>query len=190
MISSPQSTTSQNSSVQTSRTGNVVSEVSWGVQDSPLCLPSIYVKVTHPAVCEPLLGHRISGWWSRKCLQEVQIWCTCFPSHSAKSCIQSCNQYHLQMRNEQTLTMENVIHQSSKLKSNKIRLNADERVGKRNEKKSNHDYELILSLFIIFGMYLWGYGYTYSAIFTWISLRFVWSNAHNCNAIQTPELTV
>lgn len=36
------------------------------------------------------------------------------------------------MRNEQVLTMEKVIHQSSKLKSNKIKLNAEKRVGKGN----------------------------------------------------------
>lgn len=152
---------------------------------------SVYFRVTHPAVCTPLLGHKISGWWSSKCLQEdVWIPCTCFPSHSTKSYIESCNRYHLQMRNEQALTMEKVIHQSSKWKSNKIKLNADERVGKRNEKKGRHGYELILSLFTIFGMYLWGYGYTYSAKSAWISLRFVWSNTGNCNAIWTPELPV
>lgn len=39
------------------------------------------------------------------------------------------------MRNEQAPTTEKVIHQSSKLKPNKIKLDADERVGLRNEKK-------------------------------------------------------
>lgn len=58
------------------------------------------------------------------------------------------------MRNEQALTTEKVIHRSSKLKSNKIKLNADERVGKRNEEKSRRGYELIVSLFTIFGTYL------------------------------------
>lgn len=46
------------------------------------------------------------------------------------------------MRNEQALTTEKVIHQSSKLKPNKIKLDADERLGLRSLKEKN---EQILS---------------------------------------------
>lgn len=106
--------------------------VSWGVQKGPLWLPSVYVGVTHPAVCEPVLGHKYLGGGLARFQEEIWILCTCFPSHSTKSYIQSCDQCQLRMRNEQVLTMEKVIHQSSKLKSNKIKLNAEERVGKGN----------------------------------------------------------
>lgn len=52
--------------------------------------------------------------------------------------------------------VEKVIHQSSKLKSNKIKWNASERVGMRNDEKKKKAcmYELLLPLFTIFGMHL------------------------------------
>lgn len=104
-------------------------------------------------------------WWATRHLDGglenvcKKFKCCAYASqHSTKSYVQSCNQHHLQMRNEQALTTEKVIHQSSKLKPNKIKLDADERLGLRSlkEKKRTDTF-----MFTIFEIYPWGYGYTF-----------------------------
>lgn len=101
--------------------------VSWGIQKQSsvttfnLSYLLILLAVNHCWVTE-YLGDGLANVYKKKFKS----------SHSTKSFMQSCSQYHLQMSNEQALTMGKVIHQSSKLKSNRIKLNADETEWKRN----------------------------------------------------------
>lgn len=133
-------------------------------------------------------GSQVFGWWSSKCFQE-EIWilCTCFPSHSTKSYIQSCDQCQLQMRNEQALTTEKVIHQSSKLKSNKIKLNAEERVGKENEGKKKTNMCTDMNWYFHYLPYL-------ECIFEGMAthnmqslLEWAWDYSHQTEATAMPE---
>lgn len=54
------------------------------------------------------------------------------------------------MRNEQALTTEKVIHQSSKLKPNKIKLDADERLGLRSLKEKKRTDTFMFTIFEIY----------------------------------------